>query len=396
MDDRLERDVLLVMGYRHRIDPEFLSHAVDAGLEAFPHLTGRLVRDETDGRWWIHPASGPAAVECVDDGGPLTMEDLRSASHRELAKRFLPGNAAFEDGTERLFGLRWTRCGGGDVLGLRVSHAAVDGTGLGWFARCCAAGAHGEASPLVRHDRREILAASGPDTGETPPGYLEAGRPGGWQWPADPWVAGRPLFFVIQANEARRVTATAGSILDLRLGLAAWLCKRLAGIAPQLKGVAVWCDPRGGGLVPRQFTGNAGCYHFLPLRDVAPSGFAASLGQLAGRPGLRRTAGVYRRIKSAEANGRMVVWDGPREGILQLNLLPRAAADAGPGGPPDFSLLLSRNSSGLRVAVTPDDSGFLIEANLAPGWGESLVGEARLGGLDPEVWNAGDHPNPGG
>ena len=396
LDDRLEHDLLLVMGYRHRIDPERLIRALNVGLQAFPHLTGKLVRDEATGRWWIEPLSGPTEMEVADDGGPWLMDDLRRMSHRDLARHFLPETAASDDGAKRLFALRRTSCGGGDVLGLRVSHAAVDGTGLGWFARCCAAGAHGENPPPVRHDRREILAAAGPGPGDVPPGYCDAGDLARWQWPPDPWVTGTPVFFVIPTAAARRVMKTAGSLLDLRLELAAWLCHRLAAIAPQLNGVAVWCDPRGGGLVPRHFTGNAGCYHFLPLRVESATGFAASLKQLSGRSGLRRTAGVYRHLKQAEANGRGLVWDGPREDLLQLNLLPRTAADGGLGGPPDFSLLLSRNSSGLRVSVTPDDSGFLIEACLAPGWGAGLVQEALLCGLDPRVWNAGDQSNPGG
>jgi hypothetical protein len=390
LDDRLETDLELVLGYRHRIDPPVLERAVKAGLGAFPHLTGRLVRDGDDGQWWIVPASDPTDIELVDHGGPAVIADLHGMSVSELALRFLPANSS------RLFALRWTRCAGGDVIGLRVSHAAVDGTGLGRFARCCAAGARGQAPPKVNHDRREILTTSGDDTGDTPPGYRDMGRRSAdWQWPSDPWAADEPMIFAIPAAAVRRVMDADGSLLDQRLALAGWLCQRLAEIAPQMNEIAVWCDPRGGGLLPRHFTGNAGCYLALPLGGQSPLEITAGLKHLAGRRGLLRTTETYRRIKCAEAAGRMVVWDGPRETILQLNLLPRAVADADFGGAPDFSMLLSRNSSGLRISITPDGVGFLIEASLAQGWGKALVEEARTSGLDPKALHSGNNPKPG-
>ena len=148
-------------------------------------------------------------------------------------------------------------------------------------------------------------------------------------------------------------------------------------------------------MLPRNFTGNAGCYHALPLSGKPPHEITACLKQLAGRRGLLRTTETYRRIKHAEQNGRMVVWDGPRDDILQLNLLPRAAADAEFGGAPDFSMLLSRNSSGLRISVTPDGAGFLIEASLAHGWGGGLVEAAGSFGFHPKVLHGGQKSNPG-
>lgn len=246
------------------------------------------------------------------------------------------------------------------------------------------------------HDRRAILTASGHETTETPAGYRELGTcAAGWQWPSDPWTAGEALYFMIPANAARNVTKTNGSLLETRLALSAWLCAKLSGISPSLSMVAVWCDPRGGGLVPRHFTGNAGYYHTLPLRGKPLPELMADLKRLAGRAGLQRTAELHRRIKSAEADGRMVVWNGPREDLLQLNLLPRAV-EAGPGGPPDFSRLLSRNSSGLRVAFAPGGAEFLIEASLPPGCAMALVEQAHRQGLAPMVRNQGKDPKNSG
>ena len=390
LEDRLEIDLQLVLGHRQRIDPERLKRAVGAGLESFPHLAGRL--EHGDRNWRIVPARGEVQLERVEDGGRFAMADLEAMPAQELAERFLPGKSVPDDGDRGLFRLRWTRCGGGDVLGLRVSHAAVDGAGLGWFARCCAAGARGIPPPHVSHDRHGILTTAADGLAETPAGYREiAARPAGWQWPPDPWVKEMPQYFMVPAGTARKVTGMNGSLLETRLALSAWLCGRLSEIAPSLTMVAVWCDPRGGGLVPRHFTGNAGCYHTLPLRGKPLPEVMADLKQLAGRAGLRRTAELHRSIKSAEADGRMVVWDGPRNDLLQLNLLPRAV-ESGPGGPPDFSRLLSRNSSGLRVSVMPGGSGFLIEASLATGCAMALVEEAHRHGLAPVVRNPGEDP----
>ena len=159
-------------------------------------------------------------IERVEDGGRFAMAHLEAMPAGELAERFLPGQAASGGDDRRLFALRWTRCGGGDVLGLRVSHAAVDGTGLGWFARCCTAGARGAAPPRVCHDRDAILAAAGHDSVETPAGYRDAGACSAtWQWPPDPWANGTPVYFMIHASAARNFPGLGGSLLETRLAL---------------------------------------------------------------------------------------------------------------------------------------------------------------------------------
>ena len=381
LDDRLEEDLRLVLGYGHRIDPRLLEHAVNAGIDAFPHLTGRLARGGGNGQWRILPTDLPLRLEVAEVRGPA------NGPHDEIASRFLPTEETETTG-HALFAIRQTRCDDMDVLGLRVSHAAVDGSGLGWFAQCCAASAHGKVPPPVVHDRAVLLQNVDPVSSPLPPGYRDAGPlDQDWSWPRDPWTVRPPLVLSIPL-ETLRIHAGDGSLLALRIRLAALLATRLTEIAPELRELALWCDPRGTGGVPVHFTGNAGCYLHIPLRGMSEDRLAAGLRSVATRNGFQRVNRVFTRLRAAEAAGRQVVWDGPREDVLQVNLLPRVFEAADLGGLPVFGMLLSRNSSGLRISIAPDGGSFLIEASLADGWAEALFVDLQLRGFGPRPQGA--------
>ncbi len=368
VDDLLPADIELVMGYRGRITEEACAAALERGLRAFPHLSGKLEGMR------IVPSEGKFALETLDLPGVMRFRDLEEMPLAEHSAAFIPEGRA-----DALFAARLTRFPETDlsVLGMRVSHAAVDGTGLALFIMHCTAASRGVAAPPLFHGRNHGFGASldGPD--EAPHGYRNA--------EATPQedVLATPTLFSIPSENVRRHFQSA-SPLDARLKLGAWLCTALES---RFNEVALWCDPRGLNGIPATYTGNLGCYLHFPNRT---DDLTKQLKATATRAGFQRIADTHRRIKLAESQNRPLVWEG---GALQLNLVPHAVAgtDFG-GGLPGYAILLSRNSSGLRISLTPDASRFLIEACLPDGLGEILLEKCHAAGLEPSPWCRGGKP----
>lgn len=364
VDDLLPADIELVLGYRGGIAPDICAAALERGLREFPHLTGKLEGMR------IMPSEQVFALETVDLPGAQGIRDLEETPLAEQSAVFIPEARADSLFAARLVRFPETNLG---VLGMRVSHAAVDGTGLALFIMHATAARRGVVAPLLFHERRHASGKhlEGPD--EPPPGYREAGC-------AMEDVISEPTLFAIPSENARRYFQAA-SLLDTRLRLSAWLSGALVARFPE---VALWCDPRGLDGIPATYTGNLGCY--LPFPNRADD-LTNQLKATATREGFRRIADTHRRIKLAESRGRPLVWKG---GALPLNLVPHAVAGTDFGsGLPGYAVLLSRNSSGLRISLTPDASRFLIEACLPDGLGEVLLEKCRAQGLGPSVWCQG-------
>jgi hypothetical protein len=382
-DDRLPADIQLILAYRGIIPPQRCAAAIEHGLRIFPHLTGRITGDLVTGAALITPGDGGFALEVEESTAMMNIRDLEALPLGEHSTTFVPHERK-PASPGSLFQARLTLMprAGLCVLGLRVSHAAVDGTGLAWFISHCTAALRGAEPPAVFHERRHGFGTclDGPD--EPPHGYRQAGSPLG----GDAEARSIPTVFAIQADAVRGFFGGA-SILDARLRLAAWLC---ATRSADFSEVALWCDPRGTSGIPAGYTGNAGCYLHFPLRGMTVEELTRQIRGMATRRGFQRIADTYQKIKSAEARGHPLVWDGAGKGILQLNLVPHAVTGTDFGcGIPVFAILLSRNSSGLRLSLTPDASCFLIEACLPDGHGDSLVETCRVAGLHPAVWCRG-------
>lgn len=367
VDDRLPADIELVMGYRDGIAPEHCAAALERGLRAFPHLLGKL-----DGMR-IVPSESLFALETLDLPGAMDIRDLEEMPLAIQSATFIPGGRA-----DSLFAARWTRYPETNlsVLGMRVSHAAVDGTGLALFINECTAASRRVTTPPLFHERRHGFGTNLDGEDEAPHGYSDAGD----ATEVDLLARSSPTLFSIPSENVRKHFQST-TLLDARLRLGAWLCAALESRFPEC---ALWCDPRGLKGIPATYTGNLGCYlHFKNRADILTQQLKAT----ATRAGFQCIADTHRRIKLAEARGRPLVW---QSGALQLNLVPHAVAGTDFGsGLPQYAILLSRNSSGLRISLTPDATRFLIEACLPDGLGDLLLEKSEVAGLGPSPWCQG-------
>lgn len=369
VDDLLPADIELVMGYRGGFPPKDCAAALERGLRAFPHLMGKREGMR------IVPSEGEFVLETVNLPGAPGFRDLEEMPLAKQSAAFIPAGRA-----DSLFAARLTRFPEKDltVLGMRVSHAAVDGTGLALFINECTAATRGVGTPPLFHERRHAFGAKFDGEDNAPDGYLELAGAAPENLPDH-----HPTLFSIPAENVRR-QFQATTLLDARLRLGAWLCAAMKSHFPE---VALWCDPRGLNGIPATYTGNLGCY--LHFRNSADD-LTRQLKATATRAGFQRIADTHRRIKLAESRGRPLTW---QSAALQLNLVPHAVAGTDFGnGLPEYAILLSRNSSGLRISLAPDASRFLIEACLPDRLGDELLENCIDARLDPSPWCQGGKP----
>lgn len=399
LDDALPVSMVLLLGFRYRLDPVALRSALATALQAFPHLGGRL-----------HLNLQPFQVALVPGGREVQLEWIRSDSSRletletldqeTLAARFAPSAAAAARSPMQalqapLLQLRLTWLPEEDacVLGVMASHLALDGTGMALFLAHVTAAMRGGTAPAVIHDRRCTFPDPLPTDGTLPPFYREVPQLSlAMAQDQDPLAATEATVFSIHAENLDRLLGQA-SFADARLFLAAQLCREVAARQPGRRMLAQWCNARGLGHVPRNYTGNAGCYAHLPLEALPLEGgdtesLYRGLKQLITSRGFAGINDAYARLKAAEAAGRYAFWEGPGDNLLSLNLVPhiRNPADFGHGSP-EFGLLLTRNVSGLRLFSSPDGDRLIVEACLASGLGEALIAACERLGLRTQVWH---------
>lgn len=162
-DDMLPADIELVMGYRGGLAAEGIATALERGLRAFPHLTGELEGMR------IVPSESLFALETADLSGAMDIRDLEKMPLATQSAAFIPEGRAGS-----LFAVRLTRFPDLSVIGMRVSHAAVDGTGLALFINECTAARRNAATPALFHDRRHGLGTDLDGEDKAPHGYREA------------------------------------------------------------------------------------------------------------------------------------------------------------------------------------------------------------------------------
>jgi len=379
VDDRLPADIQLVLAYRHGLSADGCVQALERGLQSFPHLTGKAGGAPGEMPECIIPSDSGTVLEVAESPVLMDIDNLEALPLEKHAALFMPEHCG------SLFRARVTQmpATGFGILGLRVSHMAVDGSGLAFFIMHCTAAIRGVEAPEVFHERRHGFGECPDGPHEIPHRYREGGAA------ADMEAQTAPVVFTIEAASVRRHFNTA-SILNARLRLGAFLCAVAAARNPAFSEIGLWCDPRGTHGIPAGYTGNAGCFLHFPLRGRTADDLARDLRKMTTLAGFHRIADTCRHIKRAEAAGKPLAWDGPGNDILQLNLVPHAVAGTDFGhGLPVFALLLSRNSSGLRISLTPDASRFLIEACLPDGAGDFLAEACRASGLQSSIWCRG-------
>lgn len=395
LEDALPVGMVLLLGYRRRLEPAALRQALQTALQAFPHLGGGLRLEWQPLRAELVPENRDVQMECTRAGN-VFLRDLECLDQDTLLSLFAPSAAATARTPMKalqapLLQLRLTRLADeACVLGLLVSHMALDGSGLALFLEHMTAAMRGGSAPPVIHDRRVAFPATLPADMTLPPEYREVQHLSlAMAQVQDPLAASQATVFSVAPESLVRSLGPV-SMAQARLFLAALLAREAALLQPGRNTLALWCNARGLGHVPRNYTGNAGCYWHLPLElEVEdPRHVFVQLKRLISRKGFAGIADAYARLKAAEAAGRHVFWSGPGDHLLSLNLVPHArdAADFGRGAPA-YAQLLTRNVSGLRIFVTPDGGRFVVEAALPPGHGDALMAACERSGLAAQAWH---------
>lgn len=404
VDDFVPTSMVLALAYPFVTDPQGFAQATQTGLDAFPHLTGKLDGDWMSMDYRIVPSSESIQVEFEATDEELGLSQLQSLSASEILKRFGPSIARdvdlsqFAEGLP-LFAARLTNLPRVpmSIVVLMVSHIAIDGVGLAMFLNHCIAGTTGEkARYSVTHDRsvlQNVLLDTGADSktgGLTVPvesirlpshysAFDLANLPEMMQaWEStmsqstEYWTVGIENVDIFDSN----------GITPTRTGVSALLSHWLAEYNPAYQELALWCNTRGLLGIPKTYTGNTGCYLHLPLVSMSPTEIERSLHGVATPKGFAEITNTYRALKQAELNGILPLWNGMRPEVLPLNMVtyPRMSSDVA-GVPPSFAKMLTRNLHGLRTAGTPDGKGVMVEATLPDAEKEMLVQRCKQLGI---------------
>jgi hypothetical protein len=389
-DDRLPADIELVMGYDEMLSPDDVAEAWRIGLTHFPQLTGVLRSESSFSHEWIAPVQGAVCWEVAESEAIDSVDDWKYMPLSKQSREWIPTALPSEEAGS-LWQARLTLMPrvGSCVIGMRVSHAVVDGAGLAWFIHQCTAARRGVDAGTMVHERPVFSDKNDEPLSEPPAGYGWAKAQQESVWHNDSLARGNPLIMAISVADVMLHFA-ANSVLDARLRLAAWLCSLVKKIQPHTEEVALWCDARGTNQLPVNYTGNAGCFLHVPLQDEEPEHLTRELRSVATRSGLARIADTYRRLKEAESVGRKYRWLGIDRCALQLNLVPHVVTGTDFGiGLPRYAMLLSRNSSGIRIAFTPDAAHLMVELSLSTATNQFLLEKMHASALAVEIWCAG-------
>lgn len=410
LDDVLPVSMVLLLGYSHRLDPVALRASLQSALQAFPHLSARIHLDlqplqadlvpgdrEVQLEWVRVGQPLPESADSGDSGRPAgraSLQALESLDQETLFARFAPSAAAAVRSPMQalqapLLQLRLTWLSDSDacVLGVMVSHMVLDGSGLALFLNHLTAAPGEVVAPAVVHDRRHTFPDSPPKDATLPPHYREVPHLLALAQEQDHLASTQATVFSVPLESLEQHLGKK-SLTDARLFLAAHLCQEVAAHQPGRRALALWCNTRGLGHVPRNYTGNSGCYVHLPLEHGDPHRCYQLLKRMITRNGFAEIIDTYSRLKAAEAAGRHVFWDGPGENLLSLNLVPhvRGAADFGKGGP-KYAQLLTRNVSGLRLYSSPDGNRLVVEACLPATHGAELLASCEKLGFTVQAWH---------
>lgn len=386
-DDLVPSSILLALGYDYDVSSS-AGEALQRGLDAFPHLAGRLIGEVEPFAMSVHPSDQGVRLEFQQDRS-ARLDSLWKMSSTLLVDRFFPVAACeAHDQFIRspLLSIRVTSlCNNACVIGMLVSHMLVDGVGLIQFLKHCLGGLKATAAPVPIHCR-SVLTQQLIRDAELPSWYndenAEPAREHEWE------LARRmgQLVFTVREDAVRKQFDWQSTSTWIQL--TAILCRELSDWGGYGE-VAFWCDVRGSLAIPPAYSGNVGCYMHTPLvrSDDGPEQLAARLRAAIQSDGGHRIAETYSAIKIAEQNGRRVRWTGTQRHVLPINLVPHSPSMLNfGGGGPVLSRILTRNVHGLRITRVPTsathrDRSFLVEACLPSEVLEQLTDRCRSLGL---------------
>ncbi len=394
LDDVLPVSMVLLLGYKYRIDPVLLQRSLNTALQAFPHLSGRFQLNIQPLQAELVPSDRAVELEWVQSGH-LPQFALEFLDQETLFVHFAPTAASTARSLIQamhapLLQLRltWFSESQTCVLGIMVSHLALDGVGLILFLNHLTAAMQGGNVPEVVHDRKYTFPDQMTKNGTIPLHYQEIPNLSlaMSQVQDDITIAQAAVFSVSIASLKKYLDKS--PLTDVRLFLAAHLCQEVAAIQESRRTLALWCNTRGLSHVPRSYTGNTGCYIHLPLTPGDSNECYQLLRSAITRKGFAEIKKIYSQIKSAEADGRYLFWSGPSENLLSLNLVPHVPGVANFGkGAPEYAQLLTRNVSGLRIYSSPDGNKLIVEACLPTSHCERLMSSCEKLGLTIQVWH---------
>jgi hypothetical protein len=405
LDDVLPVSMVLLLGYNYRLDPIVLRTSLQTALQVFPHLSARIHLNLEPLQADLVPGDNEVQIEWIRAKpsslqATESLESLTSLDQDTLFACFAPSLAAtvrtpMQALQAPLLQLRLTWLSDSDacVLGVMVSHMVLDGTGLALFLNHLTAALQGGIAPTVVHDRHYTFPESLAKGTDLPEHYQEIPHLSLAMAQGQDNLAPCQVTVFSVAVESLEKHLGTRSLADARLFLAAHLCQEVAAMQPRRRTLALWCNTRGLGHVPRNYTGNAGCYMHFPLESGDPGHCYQNLKRAITRNGFAKITDTYAHLKAAEAAGRYVFWNGPGEDLLSLNLVPhvRGAADFG-RGIPVYAQLLTRNVSGLRIYSSPDGQRLVVEVSLPTPHGAALIASCESLGLWVQAWHQRGNP----
>lgn len=394
VDDLLPVSVVLLLGYNYRIDPKALTKALECTLSFFPHLSARIHLAFEPLKMSLVPSDRKIQLEWVKNSQG-SLETLESMEQGFLTEHYAPSAAFNAQNMLQIFDLpllqlriSWLSSSNASVLGLMVSHIALDGIGMMYFIKHLSAALQGTNLPIVVHDRKLTFPEILPNQCELPLYYRE--------------LVDLPLALAKAHSEQKKYQVTIFSITleslekivgkksltNARFYFTALLCQALAKIQKKPLTIALWCNVRGLGHVPRNYTGNTGCYIYLPLEENKLEKCYQLLKNTITRQGFAKIQQAYNQLKSIEAEGRIIYWNGSEQDILSVNLVPHLpnALDLGSGSPV-YAQILTRNTVGLRIYSSPDGRRFTVEACLLDQLGDKLLQSCVDMGLFVKKWH---------
>jgi hypothetical protein len=178
------------------------------------------------------------------------------------------------------------------------------------------------------------------------------------------------------------------SLTNARFYLTAFLCQTLTKLQQKNLTIGLWCNTRGISHVPRNYSGNTGCYIHLPIDPEDLQKNYQLLKSTITRKGFSHIIDSYSQLKAAESEGRYIFWNGSEESLLSVNLVPHipSAGDFGKGCA-IYAQLLTRNVSGLRLYCSPNGKNFIVEACMPSQFGQGLMNSCESLGLSVQKWH---------
>lgn len=394
LDDVLPVSMVLLVGYNYRIEPTALRKALSVALQKFPHLSGQIQLSLQPLKALIVPSDREVILEWRETD-QVNLQNLERLNEDNLLTFFAPSAVEkqltpMQSLLAPLLQLRLTWLSNCDqcVLGVMASHLALDGFGLALFLNHLTGGMREKIPSVVIHDRQITFPDILFNQPILPKHYIElSDLSHALNQKPESSTDSTTTVFSVHLEDLKRCSGKQ-SLTDARFYLAAHLCLTVAEIQPSRRTLALWCNTRGFSHVPRNYTGNTGCYIHIPLEPGETEQCFQLLKNTITRKGFSEIVETYSKLKAAESQGRMVFWNGPGEDLISVNLVPSFRDTANFGeGTPIYAELLTRNVSGIRIYSNPDGKRIVVEASFSNQICQRLRESLEELGLPIQLWH---------